>query len=182
MLLAATNSLSPVAFYIFIALAALVSLVSAVYRQQQRQNTWQMAIDEAHRWATSIGGTVSQVSEEPAVYERLGRGMSTVVARRYCVTFTDRAGNECDVVFRYTPADDAWSVEQMTRNVAALSTSAPAPTLGDVAPDASSQASVPALDPEAAAAESYVRRHRGKQPNVRVIFAKPKLPTPPPRS
>jgi hypothetical protein len=139
----------------------VVAVGVAIYRRWQRAAKWNEALDGAHQWAASVGGTLKRVSERWAIYSYRG----SVIARRYRITFVDRDGAECIATLRYTLGTDKWEMEELTRA-----------TLQDVAGEPS-----PAAQAEQAA-EGYARRHRAKIANVPVIFAPPRRRKPPRRS
>jgi hypothetical protein len=142
--------------------ALSISLLSwVIYRHVQRRAKWIEALEGAHRWAASVGGTLTRVSERTALHGYSGR----IIARRYRITFVDHHGAECVATLRYTLANDKWAMEKLTRE-----------TPQDVAEGPS-----PAVD-AGQFADGYARRHRGHISHVPVIFAPPKRRKPPRRS
>jgi hypothetical protein len=132
-----------------------------IYRHVQRRAKWNEALEGAHQWAASVGGTLKRVSERTALHGYSGR----IIARRYRITFVDRQGAECIATLRYTFASNKWEMEKLTRE-----------SPYDVAEGPS-----PAID-AGQFADGYARRHRAHISHVPVIFAPPKGQKPPRRS
>jgi hypothetical protein len=152
---------------VVITVAILCAAVSLAYRRAQRRQKWAEVLDRAGDWAESVGGRLIRVSEQPTVYGTKG----FIIARRYRVTFVDGSGAECIATLQWTSSDDRWSMEKMLRDRPL-----------DVADEPSSELVAPTPGEAELAAESYARRHRGRESEVPVIFAPPRRRRRPRRS
>jgi hypothetical protein len=157
----------------FVSVYVLAIIVAASEFKWRRRVAWEMVLEKAHRWAESSGGKLLRVTEESPVWGTRG---TDPIARRYRVIFADQSGLECVALLRYTPADGCWSFEGLSRE------RAESPAVLSSSTEVAETIEPSKVTPAQLAAESYERRHRGRESNVPVIFARERAPKKPRRS
>jgi len=147
-------------FLMMVLLFLFTCAISAVVNHRRRRAAWAKVLEGAHHWATSVGGILKRVSEQPPIYYWVGRNRR--ITRRYRITFTDHQGAECIATLQST--EDGFKLEKLVREVQEVSDDTEPPLQTETSDD------------------GYACRHRAKTAHVPVIFAPPRHHKPPRRS